>query len=145
NIEFVNLKFCLYTDDVSEGKLINNIPIKFQAHNQPLTREKAQHISGYSSFVDGKGVVFGCGALGSKVTLHLARSGQTNFTLIDPVRLSPRNVVRQSSGGEYVGRNKAFAHAEVIRKLYPTEELPVLTRPSYKEGRLEKKGTRDKC
>ncbi|WP_262249866.1 ThiF family adenylyltransferase [Parapedobacter soli] len=145
NIEFVNLKFCLYTDDVSEGKLINNIPISFQAHNQPLTPEKAQHISGYSSFVDGKGVVFGCGALGSKVTLHLARSGQTNFTLIDPDHLSPHNLVRHSSGGEYVGSNKAFALAEVIRKLYPTEELPLLSVPSYKEGRFEKKETFDKC
>lgn len=145
NIEFVNLKFCLYTDDVSEGKLINNIPIKFQAHNQPLTLLKAQQISGYSNFVDGRAVVFGCGALGSKVTMHLARSGQTNFTLIDPDHLSPHNLVRHSSSAEYIGSNKAFALAEVVRKLYPTEKLTIINGPSYKDGYFENKETFDKC
>lgn len=145
NIEFVNLKFCLYTTDVSEGKLISNIPITFQAHNQPLTTQKARQISGYSNFIEGRAVTFGCGALGSKVVMHLARSGQTNLTLIDPDYLSPHNLVRHSSGAEYIGSNKAFALAESIKKMYPNEKLSLVDGPSFKSGYFEKKETFDKC
>lgn len=142
DIEFVNFKFNLNTDDTLEGKIINNFPLKFQAHNQPLTPTKARIISSEDEKLLGLGVVFGCGAIGSKIVMHLARSGQTALTLLDPDELSPHNLVRHALGVEYIGSNKAFALAESINKMFFWQSADnVLWGSSFKEGVFEEPET----
>src|SRR5690606_4090855 len=78
NVEFINLRFKIDSDDLEDGKIVNNISIEILSHNQPLTRKLASHISDRNiNLDDGRHVVFGCGAIGSKIIMHLARSGQT--------------------------------------------------------------------
>lgn len=144
NIEFINLRFRVDIDDVKDGKIINNIPVDLLSHNQPLTIQQASHISDCKIDVNSKIAVFGCGALGSKVVMHLVRSGQTNFTLIDPDQLSPHNLVRHALFGEDEGENKAAAITERIKKIYPYETLKVYSGPSFKDGLIDKKETFDK-
>lgn len=144
SIEFINLRFRVDIDDVKDGKIINNIPIDLLSHNQPLTIQQASHISDCKIDVNSRIAVFGCGALGSKVVMHLARSGQTNLTLIDPDQVSPHNLVRHALFGEDVGENKAVALAEKIKKIYPYETLKVYSGHSFKEGLIDKKETFDK-
>jgi hypothetical protein len=141
NIEFINLRFRVDIDDVKEGKFINNIPIDLLSHNQPLTIQQASHISDCRIDVNSRIAVFGCGALGSKVVMHLARSGQTNLTLIDPDQLSPHNLVRHTLFGEDEGENKAAALEEKIKKIYPYEILKVFSGPSFNDGVIDKKET----
>ncbi len=144
NIEFINLRFRVDVDDVKDGKIVNNIPIDLLSHNQPLTIQQVSRISGCKIDVNSRIAVFGCGALGSKVVLHLARSGQTNLTLIDPDQLSPHNLVRHALFGEDEGENKATALAERIKKIYPYETLKIYSGPSFKDGMIDKKETFDK-
>lgn len=145
NVEFVNLRFRVDLDDVKEGKIVNNIPIAFQSHNQPLTPTKATLISGSTGYFSAKSVVFGCGALGSKIIMHFGRSGQIAFTLIDPDLLSPHNLVRHALMAGEIGVNKAQAVANAIRGLYPKEAvLKLYSGPSFKTGLFEKPETFEK-
>lgn len=137
HIEFVNFRFRLDTGDVAEDKIINNIPIRIQAHNQPLTQAKARIISGQPDQLPLRNVVFGCGALGSKIVMHLARAGQTALTLLDPDHLSPHNLVRHALYADDEGANKAFALAEKIKKMYPYESLGIISGPTFKDGLFE--------
>lgn len=41
-------------------------------------------------------VILGCGAVGSKIALHLFRSGITNLTLVDNDKLEPHNLCRHA-------------------------------------------------
>lgn len=146
NIEFVNFRFRVDTVDVENGKIKTNIPINVLSHNQPLTQNQASLISGFESDVakiQGS-IVFGCGALGSKIVLHLARSGITNFILLDHDRLSSHNLVRHTLYGEDVGQNKASALKKRIDEMFPYEKSKVLAAPSFKDGVLEKKETFEK-
>lgn len=140
NIEFINLKFRIDTEDVKDGKIVNNFPINFQAHNQPLTLAKARDISGVMKNIE-RTAVFGCGALGSKIIMHFARNGQTNLTLIDPDHLSPHNLVRHILFADDEGINKALALKEKIKKMYPFENVNVLNGISFKDGLFEKPET----
>jgi hypothetical protein len=129
NIEFVNFRFSIDTGDVVNGKILDTVKVELTSHNQPLTTSKARIISGISEDNKFSATVFGCGALGSKITMHLARSGMTNLMLIDPDDLSPHNMVRHALLPDYEGQNKAAALADVITRLFPTEEIQVAHLP----------------
>lgn len=145
NIEFINLRFKVDSDDIEDGKIVNNISIDMLSHNQPLTQKLASHISGWNIALDNeRHIVFGCGAIGSKIIMHLARSGQTNLTLIDPDYISPHNLVRHTLFGDDEGHNKAEALAEKIKKIYPYEQTNVISGSSFKGGLIDQKSTFEK-
>jgi Prokaryotic E2 family A/ThiF family/Prokaryotic homologs of the JAB domain len=92
-------------------------------HRTPLTPGFARYLSSHvRDFEFGQTLVLGCGALGSKVALHFARSGQTALTLVDPARLSPHNVVRHALGGRRIGMSKSEALKNDVVELYPGED-----------------------
>ncbi|QPH40101.1 ThiF family adenylyltransferase [Pedobacter endophyticus] len=140
-VEFVNFRFWVDTTDVSDGKIINNIPVKIQSHNQPLTTAKARAISGDENEWKERNVVFGCGALGSKVVMHFTRGGQTNLTLIDPDHISPHNLVRHALFADDEGNNKASALSAKITKMYPMGSVRTISGPSFKDDVFEKEET----
>ncbi len=135
NIEFVNLKFKVDTDDKADGKITSNVPVVFQSHNQPLTEAKAVQISGSTGNFPSRSVVFGCGALGSKIVMHFGRSGLTALTLIDPDQLSPHNLVRHTLSAHDIGVNKADGVASALQKMFPNSTTSkLLSGPSFKDG-----------
>lgn len=138
NVEFINLRIKLAPEDTAEGRIISDPPIKMLDHNQPLTQQLASKISGIESLSTENSAVFGCGALGSKAVLHLARSGNTNLTLIDPDHLSPHNLVRHSLFADDIGESKSKALADKIKAIFPYEKTNIIAGPSFKEGYLEK-------
>ena len=80
------------------------------AHRTPLMLRTARQISSRPPDVDlGRMLFFGCGAVGSKLVLHLARSGQGGMTLVDGDRISPHNLVRHGLSHGSVGMHKAEA------------------------------------
>jgi len=137
NIEFINLRFWVDSDDVANGKIINNVRIELIQHNQPLTAQQANKISDFELENSIRLAVFGCGALGSKIVMHLVRAGITKLTLIDPDHVSPHNLVRHALFGEDEGQNKAIALTEKIKKIYPHQDTGVFGITNIKAGALD--------
>lgn len=96
-------------------------------HRTPLTPAFAQRISAIP--VDGTAeptVVFGAGALGSKVTSHLVRGGSVAVKIVDNAKISPHNLVRHALGGRAIGLSKAESLKDELLKLYPgLTDLPI--------------------
>lgn len=118
----------------------------FSDHRTPLTPAFAREISALPA--DGGAeptVIFGAGALGSKVASHLARSGSVALKIVDNAKIAPHNLVRHALGGRAVGLSKAEALKDELLKLYPGQgDLPIegknasalvrLRRPTFFEG-----------
>lgn len=126
NIEFFNFTIRVDSNDVKEGCIINNVLVLFYTHAQPLSRQKAKEISGEQVNLGRYALIAGCGALGSKVVMHFARSGVTNYFLTDPDDVSPHNLVRHALLGSSEGLNKADALAKEIKGIYPYEKVSLL-------------------
>jgi Prokaryotic E2 family A/ThiF family/Prokaryotic homologs of the JAB domain len=96
-------------------------------HRTPLTPAFARHVSSLDRDAEArKLLLLGSGALGSKIAMHLARSGQVKLSAVDTSNLSPHNVVRHALGGESIGKPKAEALKTAITGLYPgVDGLPV--------------------
>lgn len=122
DIEFIN-----FTIFVSQEEINNKIPntdslVVFQKHIEPLSVDKAKEVSGNKDDL-GKLVVAGCGALGSKVVMHLTRGGHTNMILFDNDDFSAHNLARHSLFPQQVGKNKAIAIKDVADEFYKFDDL----------------------
>lgn len=122
--EFVNFRFRVEIADVTNGKFSTDFNIKFQAHNQPLTTKLATRISNTHPLT-GLTLLFGCGALGSKIGLHFGRSGNHKLLLYDPDILSSHNMVRHALLASKIGVNKAKALTNEIKSIFPAEHISV--------------------
>lgn len=123
NIEFSNHLLVLDETDKSEGKIINNISALFSSHKERLTQRKARLISGQPILIKKLSLILGCGALGSKIVMHLARGGNNKLALVDPDKIAPHNMVRHALLGEQVGLNKAAALIQAIQEIYPEQSI----------------------
>lgn len=63
--------------------------------------------------------IVGCGSVGSKIAVALARSGVANFTLIDGDLFFPGNLVRNELDQRAIGLNKPDALAARLREINP--------------------------
>jgi hypothetical protein len=89
----------------------------------PLTPDLAKEISDFKSDRNIDRTLFiGCGALGSKIALHLAKSGNTKMTFVDNDVLLPHNLARHGlTDGLY--KCKAEALKEDIEKIFISQSL----------------------
>lgn len=138
DIEFFNFYLTTGIDDVKDGDILTNVPVGFQIHHEPLTLKKAGEVSGYSNSI-GQVMIIGCGALGSKIVMHLARSGHNKMTLIDSDKFAPHNLVRNALLADQVGKNKANALSDEITKMYKHDDLSDLTGIANDVGVILKK------
>jgi proteasome lid subunit RPN8/RPN11 len=99
-------------------------------HRTPLTPAFAQEISAIDPANAAEPtLLFGAGALGSKVASHLVRSGSVALKIVDYARMSPHNLVRHALGGGAIGVSKAEALKAELLKLYPGQtDLPIEAR-----------------
>jgi proteasome lid subunit RPN8/RPN11 len=120
--------------------------IRLSDHRTPLTPAFARQISAIGP--DGAAeplMLFGAGALGSKVASHLVRSGSVALKIVDYAKMSPHNLVRHALGGGAVGVSKAEALKAELLKFFPGQPdlaidardasiLEVLREDSFGEG-----------
>ena len=120
NIELLNLVIRsdsepLITDEAWNGNAMVDPLLNFS----PLDTSKAQEISGTKALGNPHMLIVGCGALGSKLVMHMARAGLTNMTLVDHDSLWPHNLVRHSLLANSLAKNKADALREEVARMYP--------------------------
>ena len=126
DIEFSNHVAILDSTDKKDFEIFGEAHIYLFSHNQSLSQIKAKLISGESDVTIGKSIVIGCGALGSKIIMHLARGGQKNFLFFDNDKISSHNLVRHALLGEQLGMNKANALVSAIEGIFPDQETNCL-------------------
>lgn len=68
-------------------------------------------------------VIIGCGSVGARVALELARAGVGKFLLIDDDILKPHNICRHTHGMRDLGRFKADLLREDILNIDPAAEV----------------------
>ncbi len=89
------------------------------AHRHKVTKRLLQKMSGRKvSVEDGPIVCIGCGSVGSKMAMHLARSGYESFKLIDRASFSPHNMARHAL--------TVASHAPLPKAVLLAEEIKLL-------------------
>lgn len=124
NIEFLTFLLKLPNNDVKDldtARKSNCVEILGQMN--PLNVKRAREISGNSINFDCGGLLFlGCGAIGSKIILHLARNGFVNNSIIDNDTVCPHNLIRYGLLHESLGWNKAEAMNNAIKGIFYADE-----------------------
>ena len=81
--------------------------------------------SDHDALADRKVGIVGCGSIGSKVAVSLARAGVGKFLLVDDVVLLPENMVRHELDWRDVGSHKAESVSRRIDLVNPYTEVTV--------------------
>jgi hypothetical protein len=122
------IELCPYIVDVGAPKLLpegEQTPVRPAGHRQAITPDLLRRLSDDrdTDAARSSWVQLGCGSLGSKVALHLARAGRGPSRVIDRSYLSPHNAARHAltprpggMQGSWLGA-KASALAEAIKGL----------------------------
>lgn len=123
-IEFLSFLLKFPEEDITDFDLVKGKTIvKVLSHRNPLTVRRAREISGsHGEGNYGRILFLGCGAVGSKMILHFARSGHTDCSIVDTDVISPHNLVRHGLLHESIGRNKAVAMSETIKGIFYSDE-----------------------
>jgi len=125
------IELCPYVVDIGAPKLLpagDGTPVRPMGHRQAVTPTLLRRLSDESDTAapSVSWVQLGCGSLGSKIALHLARAGRAPSIVIDSGYLSPHNVARHAlvprKGGMQVSwmGDKADALADAIAGLGQT-------------------------
>ena len=116
--QFVNFEIKCDTDTEGKKVVIPTSTVKFHNHESPLTTKKAHEISNLDTKIDPSLIVAGCGALGSKIAMHLVRSGIANILFCDPDYMSEHNLCRHVLLDNSVYKNKAVEMKSATNLIY---------------------------
>jgi molybdopterin/thiamine biosynthesis adenylyltransferase len=81
-------------------------------------------------------IVIGCGAVGSTVAELLARAGLTRFKLYDFDAVEPKNIANQSFLEEHIGRPKAQACKDLMKRVNSAVLVNAYNRAWTEDDRL---------
>jgi integrative and conjugative element protein (TIGR02256 family) len=95
-----NIELLPYITEIQLPKLFpkgDETPVYPAGHRESISPELLKRLSGETlSSAERDVVLVGCGSLGSKIALHLARSGTAPSAVIDKGFLSPHNAARHA-------------------------------------------------
>lgn len=127
--QLVNFEVSLVKGKDEKYELRDDSEVCFHAQESPFTTAKAHEMSNLEADINPSLIVAGCGALGSKVSMHLIRSGITNLLFTDPDRMSGHNLSRHALLASSVRGYKAEelkneANAIFLHETLKTSSLP---------------------
>ena len=121
------IELCPYVVNIGPPAFLalgDRTPVQPVGHRHAITPDLLRGLSGGSGAAETlTWVQIGCGSLGSKIALHLARAGRAPATVIDRSYLSPHNAARHALAPDVGGMplhwidGKATAVAEAIEGL----------------------------
>lgn len=120
NLEILNFILAAGQEHApKDGDWNTDTPVYCMGHRAPLTLRRAKEISSHPIGSElGRLLFVGCGAIGSKMILHLARGGQSKMTLIEHSELSPHHLVRHGLQHQSLGLNKGDGIKNTIEGMY---------------------------
>lgn len=127
NIEFLTFLLKLPNTEVRDlDTARKNNCVEILGQINPLNVNKARKMSGNPINFDCGNLLFlGCGALGSKIILHLAKNGFVNSSIIDNDTVYPHNIIRYGLLHESLGWNKAKAMDYAIKGIFYADNKSV--------------------
>ena len=119
------VNFEIFCDTDNDGKYVvtPTSKVQFHKHESPFTIRKAHEISNLDMEINPSLIIAGCGALGSKIAMHLVRAGITNILFSDPDTMSEHNLSRHVLFDDSVNKNKASELESVTNMMYYLEAL----------------------
>jgi hypothetical protein len=142
-----SIELCPYVVEVTALKLLpagDQTSVRPSGHRQAITTGLLRRMSGDDSAQEStRWVQLGCGSLGSKIALHLARAGRAPSIVIDRSHLSPHNAARHAlvptPGRMQIPwiSDKAGALAEAIEGLGQRAEAVVGDLPSITRDKMK--------
>ena len=121
--QFVNFEILLDTDDDGKYVLAPTSKVQFHRHESPFTTKKAHEISRLNTKIAPSLIIAGCGALGSKIAMHLVRAGISNILFSDPDTMSEHNLSRHVLFDDSISKNKANEMESVTNLMYYHEKF----------------------
>lgn len=116
--QFVNFEILCDTEVDGKYVLKPTSKVQFHRHESPFTTRKAHEISKLSTEINPSLIIAGCGALGSKIAMHLVRAGITNILFSDPDTMSEHNLSRHVLFDDSVSKNKASEINNITNLMY---------------------------
>lgn len=113
------VEFLGFHVDVSEkddnGKIHGMAKVESLSLPEYSTPELMRRLSGHGKAFRGRIFQLGCGSLGSKILMHLARNGNDKFVLVDNAQYYPHNNARHACVSYYAERKVDIAKATLIK------------------------------
>lgn len=119
--EYLTFLLFTYGDDAPpEGGWKEDARVFRMSHRKPMSIAIARELSSLPRDTPThKTLLLGAGALGSKLSLHLARRGETNQTIVDHDTIEPHNLVRHALLPDSLAQGKADVLAKVVSAIIP--------------------------
>jgi integrative and conjugative element protein (TIGR02256 family) len=118
-----------------ENKISEASKVYILENRKPVDIELAKELSGLKTKLFNKKTIFiGCGAVGSKLIMHLAKSGLSNYEIVDEDKLSPHNLIRHALFANSTGKYKAEATKEEIENIFYSDKANLLIRSENIKG-----------
>lgn len=90
-------ELCPYLVEVkSAGDLAGSVPVRMLMHRDQISTTLLRRASGLNDVGERSWTLLGCGSVGSKLAIHLAREGRGPSILVDRDRLNPHNYARHA-------------------------------------------------
>lgn len=121
--QYVNFEIILDTDADGKHVLTPTSKVQFHRHESSFTTKKAHEISKLNTEINPSLIIAGCGALGSKIAMHLVRAGISNILFSDPDMMSEHNLSRHVLFDDSVPKNKAGEMERVTNLMYYHEKF----------------------
>lgn len=121
--QFVNFEIFCDTDNDGKYVVTPTSKVQFHKHESPFTIMKAHEISNLDMGINPSLIIAGCGALGSKIAMHLVRAGINNILFSDPDTMSEHNLSRHVLFDDSVNKNKASEMESITDMMYYQEVL----------------------
>jgi hypothetical protein len=120
------IEICPYVVELSGGDSLSagsGKPVRAAAHREDLSVPLIRRASGDVNSSNSPWTLIGCGSVGSKIALHLARGGRGPSAIVDSGNMQPHNYARHGlypnpSGTDYTfSTPKALLLGEVLSSL----------------------------
>lgn len=114
----IDIEFLNFLIVVGDNGIQDDSNVYMLANRKPLTLDFARELSKNNKYIAEKTIFLGCGAVGSKMALHLAKSGVNDLVFVDNDDISPHNLIRHGLLSSSLGKGKSKALEEEIKNIF---------------------------
>jgi len=124
------IEICPYVVELRGGEQLSpgsDKPVRTAMHRDEISPELLRRAAGDDGEALRPWTLLGCGSVGSKIAVHLARSGRGPASIIDSANMQPHNFARYAT---LPSENKVESFWSIPKAYYLAEALATLKQPT---------------